>query len=60
MPRRQAMPSGRAVYARRKGLLEQAKKVTTGVRSHKREREGGQLQVLQTSAAHSKGEPCAG
>jgi hypothetical protein len=34
---------GRAVYARRKGLLEQAKKVTTGVRSHKQERKRGGL-----------------
>jgi hypothetical protein len=32
---------GRAVCASRKGLLEQAKKVTTGVRSHKQERKRG-------------------
>jgi hypothetical protein len=36
-----AASSGRAVCARRKGLLEQAKKVTTGVRSHKQERKRG-------------------
>jgi hypothetical protein len=33
--------SDRVVCARRKGLLEQAKKVTTGVRSHKQERKRG-------------------
>jgi len=38
-----AASSGRAVCARRKGLLEQAKKVTTGMRSHKQERKRGGL-----------------
>ena len=57
MPRRQAVPcarGARAYWSRRKKCRREC------AATSKREREGGQLQVLQTSAARSKGEPCAG